>query len=485
MDNDIKTIWSKCIDGLRRQIEPVAFAQWFSPIEPVKIEGRNIYLSVPGEPYKNEIESKYSSIIFPLIRQHFRPDAHLYYVYSDAEPQGNQSLAPRTEKFEPQQYAGMQIVNVLEAPRQTAQGAQDPLGAPKSHPQEVDSGLQAQFNFDSFVEGDCNRLARQNALLVAKNLGSLRMYNPFIIYGNTGVGKTHLAQAIGIAIRELHPERSVLFLNTLDFISRYSRAYQNNSIMQFVAYYQSFDVLIVDDVHEFTARKGSQDVFFSLYNQLVMRGGQLIITSDRPPAALNGMRVDLLSRFRWGIAVKIDCPDYDTRLAILQQMCLACGVANLEEGVLEYIASQVTQDVRELQFVLNSLMAYSVMDPSASTMLTLELAKKVLMERIAVPDRKDPSIKIIRKVVADYYGMSVEELVSNCRKKEIVRARQVAMYFARELTNLSATSIGANIGSKNHATVVHSCKVVQDTKDMDDSFAKEIDEIQSLINRNV
>jgi chromosomal replication initiator protein len=310
---------------------------------------------------------------------------------------------------------------------------------------------------------------------VAKNPGGTA-FNPLLIYGDSGLGKTHLAQAIGIEVKELFSDKTVLYVNANKFQTQFVDAIRNNNKNDFLHFYQMIDVLIIDDVHEFAGKEKTQDTFFHIFNHLHQSGKQLILTSDKPPVELQGMESRLLSRFKWGLSADLQIPDFETRMAILKKKTYNDGI-ELPEEVLEYIATHISDNIRELEGALISLLAQSTLNKKE---ITLELTKEMI-DKLIKSTKREISIDYIQKVVCNYYNIGLEQLQSKTRKREIVQARQVAMFFSKTMTKSSLATIGSQIGGKDHATVLHACKTVNNLIETDKRFRLQVDEIEKKL----
>jgi chromosomal replication initiator protein len=297
-----------------------------------------------------------------------------------------------------------------------------------------------------------------------------------LLYGNSGLGKTHLAQAIGIEVKEKYPDKIVLYVNANKFFIQFSEATRNNSRNDFLHFYQMIDVLIIDDVQEFAGKEKTQETFFHIFNHLHQSGKQLILTSDKSPIELKGMEQRLLSRFKWGLTADLQVPDFETRMNILKKKIYKDGII-ISEEVLEYIASHINSNVRELEGALISLLAQATLNKKE---ITLDLAIKMI-NKLVNNTKRELTIDYISKVVSDYFCISVDSLFVKTRKREIVQARQIAMYFSKNLTQSSLASIGSQIGGKDHATVLHACRTVTNLKEIDKNFRHSIDEIENKL----
>jgi len=318
-------------------------------------------------------------------------------------------------------------------------------------------------------------LARSAGFAVANNPGKTA-FNPLFLYGASGLGKSHLAQAIGIEVKERFSEKVVLYVNGNKFHTQFVEAILNNNRNDFVHFYQMIDVLIIDDVHEFAGKEKTQDIFFHIFNHLHQNSKQLILTSDKSPVDLQGMEQRLLSRFKWGLSADLQVPDYETRIAILKQKIYNDGI-ELSNEVVEYLASHISTNIRELEGALISLLAQSTLNRKE---ITLDLARKMI-DRLVKNTKRELSIDYIQKAVCDYFNMPHDIINSKTRKREIVQARQIAMYFAKNLTKSSLATIGSQIGGKDHATVLHACKTVNNLIDTDKRFRGYIDEIEKKL----
>ncbi len=339
----------------------------------------------------------------------------------------------------------------------------------------IDPRLNAEYSFDNFVEGECNRLARSAGLqspIIPGGLPSIR----YLIYGDSGLGKTHLAQAIGIEIKDKFPDKTVLYVPANRFQTQFVEAIRSNTKNDFLHFYQIIDVLIIDDVHEFAGKEKTQDIFFHIFNHLHQSGKQLILTCDKPPVELQGLEQRLLSRFKWGLSADLQIPDYETRVAILRQKTYKDGIL-LPDEVVEYIATHITDNVRELEGALISLLAQSTLNKKE---ITLHLAKEMI-DKLIKNTKREVSIDYIQKVVCNYFDVPMDSLQSKTRKREIVQARQVAMYFSKSLTKSSLATIGSQIGGKDHATVLHACKTVNNLVETDKQFKTQIEEIEKKL----
>lgn len=339
----------------------------------------------------------------------------------------------------------------------------------------VDPQLNPNNSFNNFIEGECNKLARSAGLAVGNNPGGTA-FNPLLIYGDSGLGKTHLTQAIGIKAKEKFPDKIILYVDANKFMTQFTDAVRNNNKNDFLHFYQMIDVLIIDDVHEFAGKIKTQDTFFHIFNHLQQSGKQLILTSDKPPVELQGMEQRLLSRFKWGLSAELQTPDYETRKAILNHKIYNDGI-EMSEEVVEYIATHITSNVRELEGAMISLLAQSTLNRKD---ITLDLAKSII-DKIIRNTRKEISIEYIQKIVSNFFNIPMETMHSKTRKREIVQARQIAMYFSKSMTKSSLTTIGFQIGGKDHATVLHACKTINNLIDTDKKFRTQIEEIEKKL----
>lgn len=464
-----KEVWVNCVRIIKDIVPETTFRTWFEPIVPVKLQDSILTIEVPTAFFYEYLEEHFIDLLRKTLRKNVGPDAKLEYSIKVVE--GTPTIRYPQQSRPELKNRPVSYPNVREEGK-----VMNPFAIPGLKKLEIDPQLNPDYTFNNFVESDCNRLARSAGLAIAENPGKTA-FNPLFLYGSSGLGKTHLAQAIGIETKERHPDKIVLYVNANRFQTQYVDAQVNkNKINDFLHFYQMIDVLIIDDVHDFAGKDRTQNTFFHIFNHLHQSGKQLILTSDKPPVELQGLEQRLLSRFKWGLSAELQPPSFEARVEILKKKIYNDGI-EIDNSVLEFIASKVTTNIRELEGALISLLAQATLNKKA---ITIELAAQ-MTNKLVSSVQKEISITEIQKNVGTYFGLTVEAISSKTRKREIVQARQIAMYFCRSLTKSSLASIGAQIGGKDHATVLHACKTVEDLMETDKLFLQHVNEIEKKI----
>jgi chromosomal replication initiator protein len=476
MNKDHNVVWNNCLNIIKDNIPAVSYKTWFKPIVPLSLERNVLTIQVPSAFFYEYLEEHFIDIIKTTLRKELGQEAMLEYSIV-MDKISSLTAKPFTVKLPAKDNTKL-INQPLSLPLLNDQPIKNPFIIPGIKKVHVNPQLNPAYTFNNFVEGDCNRLGRSAGYAVANNPGKTA-FNPLFIYGGTGLGKTHLAQAIGIEVKNRFPDKTVLYVSANKFITQFSDATKKNERNDFLHFYQMIDVLIIDDVHEFAGKEKSQDTFFHIFNHLHQTGKQLILTSDRPPIELNGLSKRLISRFKWGLSAELQSPEYATRLAILKQKTYNDGI-DLSDEVIEYIASNISSNIRELEGALITLLAQSTLNRKV---ITSELARSIIDKQVKQAKR-EITIDFIQKVVCDYFDMNVDVLKSKTRKREIVQARQIAMYFSKNLTSSSLSTIGSVIGGKDHATVLHAYKTVNNLAETNKEFKSYISDIEKKLRVN-
>ncbi|MBN1925918.1 MAG: chromosomal replication initiator protein DnaA [Prolixibacteraceae bacterium] len=466
-------IWNDCLSIIKDNIQPVSFRTWFEPIKPLKFESEVLTIQVPSPFFYEYLEEQYIDILKKTLRKVIGVNAKLEYNVVMSNSQFKSDSLTVNYPTNNNSKLNNKPVNALINNNVTT--IKNPFIIPGIQKLHIDPQLKKENTFDNFIEGECNRLARSAGYAVAQNPGGTS-FNPLFIYGESGLGKTHLAQAIGIEVKERFPDKVVLYVNSNKFQTQYTESTRNNTRNDFLHFYQMIDVLILDDVQEFAGKEKTQETFFHIFNHLHQLGKQLILTSDKAPIEIKGIEQRLLSRFKWGLTTDLQTPDYETRLKILQKKTYKDGL-QMPEKVLEYIAQNISTNVRELEGAMISLLAQSTLNKRE---ITIELAIDMI-NKIVKQSKHEITIDYIQKIVCDYFNMPVDSLQSKTRKREVVQARQIAMFFSKSLTKSSLASIGSQIGNKDHATVLHACKTVNNLIDTDKQFRYDVEEIEKRL----
>ena len=474
MNSDYQNIWENCLRIIKDNVPFISYRTWFEPIVPIKLDNDILTIQVPSPFFYEYLEEQYIDILRNTLRKELGANAKLEYsVVVDNNLNANNK--PYTVKLPTNQNNNLKNRPVTASTFHDENAIKNPFVIPGIQKLNIDPQLKQDNTFDNFVEGECNRLARSASYAVAQKPGGTA-FNPLMLYGNNGLGKTHLAQAIGIEVKERFPEKIVLYVNANKFQTQFSEATLNNNRNDFLHFYQMIDVLIIDDVQEFAGKVKTQETFFHIFNHLHQTGKQLILTSDKPPIELNGLEQRLLSRFKWGLTADLQIPDFETRMNILRKKIYKDGI-EIPEEVLEYIASHINSNVRELEGGLISLLAQATLNKKE---INVELAIKMI-NKLVKCSVKEITIDYIAKTVCDYFNLPVDSLGIKTRKRETVQARQIAMYFSKSMTKSSLATIGSQIGGKDHATVLHACRTVANLKDTDKNFKVFLDEIENRL----
>ncbi len=472
MTKDHNTVWQNCLQVIRDNITFQAYKTWFGPIKPIKLENNVLTIQVPSQFFYEWIEENYIHLLRKTIKKELGKDGQLEYSIIMSNKDKHAINLPTTNK---KATKNPSKTMPLDLNREKSKDFPNPFIIPGLKKIKVNSQLNENYSFDNFVEGDCNRLARSAGFAVSQNPGKTS-FNPLFLYSNNGLGKTHLSQAIGLEVKNNFPDKTVLYVRAEQFINQFIDSVKNNSQNDFTHFYQMLDVLIIDDIHILANKEKTQDIFFHIFNHLHQNGKQLVITSDKPPVELQGIKPRLLSRFKWGLAADLQTPDLETRIAILHKKLYKDGLSMPEE-VIEYLAYSITSNVRELEGALVSILAQSSLNKKA---ITLDLARQMI-DKFVKNTSREISIDYIQKVVSDYFNIPIDMINSKTRKREIVQARQIAMYFSKKFTKSSLATIGIHCGNKDHATVLHACRTVNNLIDTDKQFRVYVDEIEKKI----
>lgn len=462
MSTNHEAIWTSCLKVIKDNLPIQAYKTWFEPIIPVKLDKSILTIQVPSHFFYEWLEEHYISLLKKVIKKELGQDGLLEYSIVMENSTGNASpytvKLPTSNKKEVKNVPVNMPLNISDNP------IKNPFIIPGLKKVNVDSNLNPALSFENFIEGDCNRLARSAGYAVANKPGGTA-FNPLLIYGGVGLGKTHLAHAIGIGVKNHSPNKTVLYVSSEKFAHQFIDAVRNQTTNDFIHFYQMIDVLIIDDVQFFSGKEKTQDVFFHIFNHLHQNGKQIILTSDKPPVEMQGMEQRLLSRFKWGLSADLSTPDLETRIAIMEKKMYGSGI-ELPREVVEYLAYSINTNIREMEGAMTSLIAQASLNKKA---ITLELAKQMI-DKFVKNTAREVSIDYIQKVVCDYFDLPIEILKSKTRKREVVQARQISMYFSKKMTKSSLANIGAHCGGKDHATVLHACRTVMNLSETDKQF---------------
>ena len=457
MEKNVQVIWAQCQQILRDNLTPTVYMTWFAPIQALSFENNVLVLQVKSQFIVEYIEENYLTLLSKVLFRMFGPQTKLEYrVQIDA----------RTN-------TGVNIPSdVSQAPAVPAMLMQQP---DLQEEPEFNSQLNASYTFETFVQGEANKLARTVALSVSSMPGRTS-FNPMFIYGGSGVGKTHLANAIGNEVKRLLPMKRVLYVSANTFQLQYQDAAAHNHIPDFLLFYQTIDVLIVDDIQYFAGKRATQDTFFHIFNYLQQSGKQIILTSDKAPKDLRDLEERLLSRFKWGLAAEMTKPDFALRKDILLNKMHRDGVT-LSMDVVEFIANNVRDNIRDLEGVLAALLAYSTL---ADKEIDMELAEQVVGRIVEIKPR-ECNISDITDAVCEEFQISPEALVSQSRQHEVVVARQVSIYLAKRYTAMTLADIGRHLGGRTHATVAHALEVLSTQMAQDVMLGQRIKHVENII----
>ncbi|WP_281639163.1 chromosomal replication initiator protein DnaA [Capnocytophaga sputigena] len=469
MKEAAEKVWSKCLEFIKDNITEQQFNTWFVPIVPVELEGNALKIKVPSRFFYEWLEENFISLLKSAMTFTLGVNSRLVYIVDN--PLTKEQL-PSTNRPE----LAKQTLTLATETKDP--GLKNPFVIPGIREITVDPQLNLHQNFDNFVEGASNRLARSAGMAVANKPGGTA-FNPLFIFGGVGLGKTHLAHAIGVDIKEKYPKKKVLYVSAEKFTQQFISAStakdkDKNTLNDFIHFYQLIDVLIVDDIQFLSGKVKTQDAFFHIFNHLHQNGKQVILTSDKAPVDLFDIEQRLLSRFKWGLSAELQTPDYETRYKILENKFYNDG-AEIGEDIIAYLAENIRTNIRELEGVSNSLIAQAAFNRKE---YSIELAQSII-DKSVKNNKNDLTIDHIQQIIADYFNLDIESLHSKTRKRNVVQARQLAMFFSKKYTKNSLSTIGSQIGQRDHATVLHACKTVENLIETDRAFKKYVSDLET------
>ena len=455
--NQCETLWAKCLQKFADNLPEAQFTTWFKPIKPLLWEQstHTLKLGVPCPFFQEYLEGHF----FDLLK------ATLVHVYGEV----NLKYVANLDKGVSTENGGQHMKKVQPVP------VVNPVDNQAARETSLNPQLNRNYTMDCFVEGKSNKLAKSAGLAIAKAPGETP-FNPLFIYGGSGLGKTHLANAIGNTILEKYPNKRIIYVDALRFQNQYQDACRNNRTVDFMQFYQSLDVLIVDDIQEMEGKEKTVNTFFHIFNHLHQTGKQLILAADRSPKEIKQMDERMLSRFLWGLSAEISKPDEDMRKAILKHK-VDRNALEISDEVIDYIAKNTNGNIRELEGIVNSLLARATQHEAN---IDLALAEEVVGKN-DVTAEKTVDLSEIKEAVCEYYNLEIKDIQTKSRKREVAQARQVAMYLARKYTKKSLSVIGSEIGNRDHATVLHACKTVENLIETDKTIRQSLDTIESKL----
>ena len=459
MKSECQLLWDKCLSIIRDNVPEAAFKTWFQPITPLSFDEQKVTIRVPSPFFYEYLEANFVNVLRMAVPKVFGQGVSLNYRVMGEEGADDASSAVSARAAAPSPGVSRMI--------------QTPFT--QVAPEELDSQLNRRYTFDNFFEGVTNKLARTAGVAVSNDPGKTT-FNPLFIYGPSGVGKTHLCHAIGLRIRQMHPEKRVLYVSAHRFRIQYTDAVIKNTSNDFLNFYQSLDVLILDDIHELVGLNKTQMAFFHIFNNLHQLGKQLVLTADKAPVDMQGLEERLITRLKWGLTAELGRPDAELRRTILRNKIEAEGLV-LSDEVFNYIVDHVTENIRDLEGVLVSLMANSLINNSP---VDMALAQRVVGQTVRV-ENKELSIEKIQEKVCRFFNLEESLVQTPSRKREIVQARQITMFLAKKYTSASFSRIGKVVGSKDHATVLHACKTVKDQMDINKNFRSTVEAIEETL----